>query len=110
VPRPLEPNQKFPVVLEGDEGKQPEPTFWFRSISAREHKQIRDELAEQKLDNFSWSLAFLSRVLVGWEHMTLDGKEIPFNVEDLDTLCDYPELEELIGKVTFGPRDKKNSA
>lgn len=40
----LEPNREFPVVLESDKGKSPEPTFYARALSMRMQAEVSDVL------------------------------------------------------------------
>lgn len=111
MPRPLEPNQRFPVVLEFDKDKPAEtrPTFWFRSLSAREwRKLLREGQAnESKLDA---ALCVLQAALVGWDHMVRDGEPVPFNAAELDTIIDTDEVAELFGAFQLTLEDKKKSA
>lgn len=114
MPRPLEPNQEFPIVLACDqdkpEGKQ--PTFWFRSISRRDWKAIAEEVkAAHPGDVFAQAEAFCQRLLVRWDRMVNaeTGEAVPFDPANLDTIVENADLLELFDRLSFSPRDKKKS-
>lgn len=111
MPRALEPSQTFPLWLDGDaekpEGKR--PTFYFRSISVREWKQVRDSFVSSESDAWDATLAMIKGSLTGWSNMIdpQTGEEIPYSPDDLDKLLDFPEAAELLDKLRLGPKDKK---
>jgi hypothetical protein len=101
MPRCLEPGATFEVVLDDDADKPVPPTFVFRSLSVREWKNAA---ASGGLDA---AIASVKLGLVGWKNMKRDGKEIPFDREELDAVVDELEVVELLRKVRFNPTDKK---
>lgn len=122
MPRALEPNQRFPYVLQFDrdkpEGEQ--PTFWFRSLSMREWKtlaRLYDALDQdnvvKRLDDV---IAAIRIGLVGWNNL-IDpdtGEQIPYAPDELERLIDPFEANELfealVGQNRATADDKKNSA
>lgn len=113
MPRPLEPNQRFPVVLECDQDKPlgQQPTFVFRTTSRREWRQLAEEVkAEHPGDIHAQAEAFCKRLLVDWTNMTRDGQPVPFDAAELDSIVENQDLLELFDRLSFSPRDKKKSA
>lgn len=112
MPRALEPNQRFSVVLDSDADKPAavQPTFWFVSKSVRDFKATRERvLADDAANAWDATLSLLKTCLVDWTNMIdpTTGEAIPFNADELDRLVDFGEANELWGKVQFGARDKK---
>lgn len=122
----LEPDQKFPVVLECDKGKDPTPTFYAKSQSMRGQLQICEVLdALTKNTNataaelFAQTTQKLAEVIVGWSGMVKpDGTEVVFASESakelLTDLLSYNEARELLRRVAHNmeyerPEEKKSS-
>lgn len=112
MPRSLEPNQRFPIVLECDKEKSPTPQFWFMSLTRGEYKRIRDEItATEGLDAIDALFAFLKRVVVGWDNLTrTDGTEVVFGESSLEDVLTNGEAAELFDRYTFGAEEKKRYA
>lgn len=98
----LEPNQKYPVVLDADKGKTPTPTFYARSQSMRGQQRIAeclDRLQDESVtaaELFDETIAVLGQVLVGWSNMGRD-----FDAGTLGELLTYNEARELLRKVMY---------
>jgi hypothetical protein len=115
MPRFLEPDQKFPVVLDCDMEKPIEtrPTFYVKSQSMRGQKQIADVLDRSFSDpNLTTEILYqevidqLQRVVVGWSNMRLIGedgeaKDIPFSKDSFIDILDYMEARELLRMVFY---------
>ena len=76
MPRFLEPDQKFPIVLDSDKDKPIEsrPTFFARSLCMREQTRLGVELdeafARPTLEEiFTATCDLLTKYLVGWKNM-----------------------------------------
>ena len=76
MPLCLEPNQRFPIVLDSDLDKPlaTRPTFFVVSLSMREQMKLStDRDAALKLPNsdeiFEATCELLNRYLVGWSNM-----------------------------------------
>ena len=122
MPRSLEPGIKYPIVLAGDEGKSPCPTFFAKSLSVRDQRNIADSIgriaeASGKGDVFIEAARILGNAIVGWEGMVdpNTGEEIAFDPDRLVDLLAIDELMDLVGKVTsagmlaMGDRKKSES-
>lgn len=105
MPRCLDPNQRFPLVLDSDKDKPAEsrPTFYFRAFSARRWREIKESNPSIR--------TVLDEALVGWEHMTKDGQDISFAPGELEAITDDGEQRELLDKLAeeshLSPADKK---
>jgi hypothetical protein len=104
MPIALEPDSVYDVVLSTDSGKPLEkrPTFVFRYLSSRKWKELT-RLADGFETNKSGAGAIdsvfsvIRMVLVGWRNMTgPDGKEIPYNPDEIDDLVTPAEAMELM--------------
>jgi hypothetical protein len=112
----LEPDQKFPIVLERDKDKPAEsrPTFFAKSQSMRGQRRVADtidRLTEKDISNkelFDDIVETLGMVLVGWQHM---GR--PYAKEAIEDVVDYFEARELLRLVMFNQHvtaeEKKSS-
>lgn len=110
MPRPLEPNQRFPYVLERDREKDPKPTFYFRSCSAREFLAAKRKTDEDVSRGFEVELDYVRSALVDWQNMSNgDGQDIPFDAAELDAICARDEIRELFWGFEAGYDDKKKS-
>jgi len=107
MPRSLEPGIRYPIVLAGDEGKSPCPTFFAKSLSVREQRNIIDSVgriaeAKGQGDVFVEAARILGNAIVGWEGM-IDphtGEDIAFDADRLIDLLAIDELMDLVNKVT----------
>lgn len=117
MPLFLEPDQKYPVILDcdADKPKATQPTFFARSQSMRGQQKIADAL-DQWTDNpnlsvkelFSSTIEVLSSVIVGWSNMG----GIEFSGESLSDVLTYQEARELLRKVMYNQHittDEKKS-
>jgi len=103
MPISLEPDRRFPIVLDSDKDKPSVPTFYARSQPMRGQESIGEVLSklhepdirEQEL--FEITIAELNRVLIGWENM---GGHV-FGESDLRDVLNYAEARELLRKVAF---------
>lgn len=117
MPIALEPDQKFPIVLESDQDKPASvrPVFWAKSQSMRGQAKIAKVLDRMRDDAdvtaeqlFADAVNTLSEVLTGWEHM--GGRE--FSPESLRDVLTYAEARELMRMVMFNQHlsgDEKKS-
>jgi len=76
MPRALEPNQRFPVVLDSDKNKpvESQPTFFAKSLSMRDQTKLSSELDEAfakptTAEIFEATCEILNRYIVGWKNM-----------------------------------------
>jgi hypothetical protein len=113
MPRALEPGVKIPVVLDYDKGKTPEPTFYIRSFSMRENREVAEMVdaiqdSENASDLHNRVTAVLEKVIVDWANM---GR--PFDIATIENVLTFAESQELIAKVlqaqALDVDDKKKS-
>lgn len=122
MPRALEPNLTFDVVLESDQDKPTaeQPAFVYRTLNGREWRKMAALSDRMDAGGFSSSGEPLDVIfdvcsigLVGWRNMNGPSGEIAFNPKDLDLLIDPIEAQELMREVMKGnqvsPSDKKKS-
>jgi len=97
----LEPDQRFPVVLDSDKDKPVEsrPTFFAKSQSMRGQRKISQVLDRMFSDEdvkpdelFNDALDVLSDVLVGWKNMG----GIEFSRDGLEEVLNYSEARDLM--------------
>ena len=102
MPISLEPNLKFPVVLDSDADKPADvrPTFYSRSLTMREQQKLSEEMDESLRDKtteqiFKATCDLLKKYLAGWANMG------PFAFEDCDVqaLLSHNEARELLRKI-----------
>ena len=110
----LEPNQRFPVVLDSDKDKPAEsrPTFFCKSQSGRGMIRISNFLdldrsqceIEETLGKFAEEIL---EHCVGWENVPYD-----FNAESIVQVMHYYEMRELLRKILMNqhvtPEEKKS--
>lgn len=113
MPILCEPDATFPVVLESDKDKTPQPTFIAKAQSMRGQQRIgatldlwnESELSVREL--FEKTLEVLGAVFVGWRNMPK-----PYSVEALADTINYAEARELLRQVLFAsqldPESKKS--
>lgn len=101
MPRFLEPNQKFPIVLDSDKDKPIEsrPTFFAKSLSMREQTKLGTQLDEAfghaTTDAiFGATCELLKEYLVGWKNMG----SFEFGC-DVQEFLGHDEARELLRKV-----------
>ncbi len=115
MPISLEPDKRFPVVLDCDKDKPAEsrPTFFVRSQTMRGHQAILDTLDKWNEPEVTVSAIFatacdeLQRVVIGVANM--GGFEVGGNFQDL---LSYNEARELLRKIannTYLDPDEKKS-
>lgn len=113
MPLFLEPEQKYPVVLDCDKAKSPAPTFFAKSQSMRGQQRIAetlDRLTEAEVSTpqlFDETCERLGEVLVGWSNMGRD-----YSVDALRDVLSYQEARELLRKVMYNQHiqtDEKKS-
>ena len=101
----LEPDQRFPIVLDSDLDKPIEsrPTFYAVSQSMRGQRKIAavldrmfDKDDQPDIDElYGDAVDLLGSVLVGWKNMG----GIEFSEEALEDVLDYMEARELMRKI-----------
>lgn len=115
MPLFLEPDQRFPIVLESDKSKPAEarPTFYARSQSMRGIRKIAEvvdqmDSANDMSEMLRLILDELMECLTGWANMG----SYTFSREALEIVLTYPEARELIRKVMANqhvqPEEKKS--
>lgn len=106
MPLFLEPDQKFPIVLDGDASKPKgeQPTFYARSQSMRGQQRIgqvldlwttNPDISIEEL--FAQTVEVLAGVIVGWSNM--GGRD--FDESALADVLSYSEARELLRKVMY---------
>jgi hypothetical protein len=97
----LEPNQRFPVVLDSDKDKPAEsrPTFFCKSQSGRGMIRIAEFLDEETngrivADTFKRFAEEILEHCVGWENVPYD-----FSAESIIQVMHYYEMRELLRKI-----------
>lgn len=102
----LEPNQKFPVVLESDKDKPAEvrPTFYAASQTMRGQERVAEVLDMLSPDMdistkelFDATCEVLGNVIVGWKNM--GGMD--YAPEKLRDVLSYHEARELLRLVAY---------
>lgn len=115
MPLFLEPDQRFPIVLDSDKDKPADkrPTFYARSVSMRDASKLTSLIDASVNDSkdadevYDKTIAVLLQYVSGWKNM--EGLE--FNEDNLRNLA-YREARELLGKVASNqhvqPEEKKS--
>jgi len=116
MPLFLEPDQRYPVVLDidADKPKEQRPTFWAKSQSMRGQQKIgevldlwnKDEVSLAEL--FDRTIDVLSGVIIDWSNM--GGME--YSSETMRDILNYSEARELLRKVMYNQHmtaDEKKS-
>lgn len=117
MPLFLEPDQKYPIVLDtdADKPKASQPTFYAKSQSMRGQQKI-GEVLDLWTDNpdlsiaelFNQTVDVLAGVIVSWKNMG----DIDFSGEALRDILTYQEARELLRKVMYNQHittDEKKS-
>ncbi len=122
MPVALDPEATLEIVLESDRGKDPEPTFVFRYLAAREWQQIAavgdrmDQVADDDLDGMMDTLIDTIAIpLCAWHHLREPtGDEVPYDPDRIGYVLSPQEIQELIfaymAESQLGVADKKKSA
>ena len=107
MPRFLDPNQTFPLVLDSDAGK-PEgerPTFTARVLNGHLQRQLLElsdkiQTAGSNLEAFTAIFDSLKVVIVGWENMIdpTTGEAIEFDPERFEHILGSDEAVQLLAK------------
>ncbi len=114
MPRFLEPNQKFPIVLDSDKDKPIDlrPTFFAKSLSMREQNKLGAQLDEAFAHKttvaiFDATCELLKEHLVGWQNM--GSYEFGCDVQEF---LGHDEAREILRKVLANqhvtPEEKKS--
>jgi hypothetical protein len=115
MPLFLEPDQRFPIVLESDKDKPVEsrPTFYAKSQSMRGIRKIAEVIDQMdSASNMDEMLRLildeLMDCLTGWTNMG----SYEFSRVSLEIVLTYPEARELLRKVMANqhvqPEEKKS--
>lgn len=117
MPLFLEPDQKYPIVLDSDadKPKESQPTFYARSQSMRGQQKI-GQVLDLWTDNvdltvealFDATVKVLEDVVIGWRNM--GDKQI--GKDSLRDFLTYQEARELLRKVMYNQHittDEKKS-
>lgn len=116
MPISLEPDKRFPIVLDSDMDKPKEsrPTFWAKSQTMRGHEDVlaaidyKHEPEVTVADIFEKTCSKLSEVIVAWSNM---GQHV-FGETQYKDLLTYDEAVELLRKVGrnahIEPEEKKS--
>jgi len=103
MPIATDPKAHIRFVLSADKDKDPEPTFIFKNLTARDYSKLADEATKPNTDPAKYILETVAVALVGWENLKgLDGQEIKFNIKavmELDALLTPLEMKELLDSV-----------
>jgi len=103
MPVSLEPNQRFPIVLDSDMAKPvaERPTFFVVSLSMREQKTLSTAMDEAidytktATEIFDATCELLKKYLVGWSNM---GPHV-YPEGDLQEFLCHREARELLTKL-----------
>lgn len=114
MPRCLEPGHPIKIVLDSDKDK-PEgsrPTFLMRALSVREWRNAIEKIdSEDVKTHVQMALVLVRAALGGWSGMVRDGQEIPFSLEELDSIVDTGEaielFDQLVAATVLSAADKK---
>ena len=104
MPIATDPNAYIRFVLSTDKGKDPEPTFIFKNLTARDYSNLAgDDMQPKKEDPAKYILKIVAVALIGWENLVgLDRNKIEFSAEavkELDNLLTPSEMKELLDSV-----------
>lgn len=117
MPLALEPNQRFPIVLETDASKPSEvrPTFFVRSLSMRQQTQLSTAIDSIFADAKSTdqicerTVRVLNEQIVDWVNMG----SFKHGEADVREFLTHPEAMELLRKILANqhvqPEEKKSS-
>lgn len=97
---PVEPGQRYPVVLMADSRKEPKPVFYFQYLTARQQRRLLEVYEKigtgPAADPAGLDLLFaeLKKYLLGWDNMP-----IAFNPDNLEDLVSITEAMELLNRL-----------
>jgi hypothetical protein len=114
MPLFLEPDQRFPIVLDSDKDKPKEtrPTFFAKSHSMRSQRKLSEQIdaAFESGDVnaiYDANSKLLFENLVDWQNM--GGYSL--SLESIQEVLNFQEVRELLRKITsnqhLGPEEKK---
>lgn len=117
MPISLEPDQKFPVVLDTDMTKPVEtrPVFYFPSVSMRKYSTLCHEIdaaveLPTAVEIFEANCKLLKDYCVGWKNMG----SMEFGTADVQDFLTHQEARELLRKFVGNQHvsldEKKSSA
>jgi hypothetical protein len=84
-------------VLESDQDKPAaeQPAFFFRTLSAREFRQLMRAREEPGVSHLDGAIMFLQAAMVDWENVRRGKKLLPFDAKEIDAILDPGEVAEL---------------
>ena len=101
-----EPGRTIPIGIDG-KGLEPadgEPAFTFRYLSGRETRACRD--LDEKIPTIGMTneqaaalYAKLREHMTGWERVTVKGKPVAYNPDDLDVVVTDGEAKRLFSRM-----------
>lgn len=110
MPRLLDPQSSFNVVLKSDEGKDPEPYFTFQALSVRTFNEVVEKY--ESIDELQTDMAQVNAIvdclkvgMTGWGNM---GRE--FDPDQLDDILTIAEAVELLEQMLSGQQVKGDEA
>lgn len=110
MPKGIDPNQKYKVVLDSDKEKTSPPTFIYRYLTGRQqlaaiekYDNIDDKNSSQ-IENIRKTFNLAREHLIGWDNIIdpISGGCIEFNPDHLEDICTVLEAMELCQKVLYG--------
>jgi hypothetical protein len=108
MPKAMDPNSTYRVVLACDKGKTPAPTFLYPYLTGRQQMAMM-ELYESvdgtnvQSQNMHKAFELAGMFLRGWENVTgQDGAPLAFGPDKLPEICSVVEAMELAHQVLFG--------
>lgn len=117
MPKHFDPASNFDLVLNGDKGKSPEPTFVCRVLTVGHFRDFLMALqniqeATNQTEIFDEALAVLDRAIVGWRGL-IDpetNEEVPFERNRIAYILDTEEAVELVSKMVLSGRLDESEA
>jgi len=109
MPKAMDPNARYRVVLKSDENKAPAPTFIYPFLVGRQQTRMMEIYnaindGNDPVVNVQKTFEMASMFLVGWDNITdpATGEPIPFDPAKLADICSVLEAMELAQRVLFG--------
>lgn len=114
MPLFLEPEQRFPIVLDSDKDKPKEtrPTFFAKSHSMRSQRKLSEQIdagfaADDVNAIYDANSQLLFENLIDWQNMGGHA----FSLESIREILSFQEVRELLRKIVsnqhLGPEEKK---
>lgn len=107
MPKAMNPNSRYEVVLACDKDKPSPPTFIYPFLTGLQQMEMM-ELYESvdgqnvRAENMRTAFKLAGMFLRGWKNVTDPaGEPIPFDVEKLPAICSVIEAMELAQDVMF---------